>query len=297
MGDAFQQQFCKRIKPIDPWASGPRPGRTRAYTHYRRVIRNSRGFAERPRLQNLQKASSTFYGCFGRWNSRLLAVGGGLPKILGMDQAGAPDYLIRILDMITEHGRAAVKLPSVSIAKLMLVVAIVAANLAIGRVLAAGCPVLPVAIALTGFALQAGAFALIRSRGRRRVFLAGLMAFGSMAMMSVIWAMVFAPNVGIAHDPSTGKMITLKIPGSLMWTIWSGYVEFVETSVAEPLRISLDPMGIAAVVIWSLPQFLIALTGGLLTVLIAGRWGNARASTGSDKSTQSPPASLLSARI
>jgi hypothetical protein len=49
-----------------------------------------------------------------------------------------------------------VKLPRISIAKLMLLVAIIAANLAVGRVLGAYHLVLPVAIALTGLAVQAG---------------------------------------------------------------------------------------------------------------------------------------------
>jgi hypothetical protein len=192
-----------------------------------------------------------------------------------MDQAGVPDYLTRILDMTNTHGRDTVRLPRISIAKLMLLVAIIAANIAIGRVLAAYHPILPVAIALIGLALQAGAIALIRSRGRRRAFLAGFLGFGSMAMISVLWALVFVSNVGIAQDPLTGKMITMKVPGSLMWTIWSGYVEFVDACLAGPLQINLDPLGILVAVIWSLPQFVIALTGGLLAVLIAGRRGDA----------------------
>jgi hypothetical protein len=192
-----------------------------------------------------------------------------------MDQAGVPDYFIRILDMTTKCGRDTVKLPRISIAKLILLVAIIAANLAVGRVLGAYHLVLPIAIALTGLAVQAGAFALIHSRGRRRAFLAGFLVFGSMAMISVIWALVFAPNVSIAQDPSTGKMIAIEIPGSLMWTIWSGYVELVDACLAGHPQIHVDPLGILVAVIWSLPQFLIALTGGLLAMLIAGRWGNA----------------------
>jgi hypothetical protein len=176
--------------------------------------------------------------------------------------------------MTTKHGRDTVKLPKISIAKLMLLVAIIAANLAVGRVLGAYHLVLPVAIALTGLALQAGALALFRSRGRRRAFLVGFLVFGSVAMISVIWALVFTPNVDITQDPSTGKMITIEIPGSRMWTIWSSYVEFVDACLAGRLQINLDPLGILVAVIWSLPQLLIALTGGLFAVLIAGRWGN-----------------------
>jgi hypothetical protein len=101
--------------------------------------------------------------------------------------------------------------------------------------------------------------------------LAGFLLFGSTAMLSAIWALVFASNVGIAHDPSAGKMITIKVPGSLTWTIWSGYVEFVEACLAGPLRINLDPLGILVAVIRSQPQLLIAVARGLLAVLIAGQ--------------------------
>jgi hypothetical protein len=191
-----------------------------------------------------------------------------------MDQAGVPDYPTRILNMTYKRGRDTVKLPRISITKLMLLVAIIAANLAVGRVLGAYHPILPVAIALIGLALQAGAIALIRSRGRSRAFSAGFLVFASMAMISVIWAFVVTSDVAIGQNPSTGEMITMKVPGSLMWTIWSGYVEFVDACLAGPLQINLDPLGILVAVIWSLPQLLIALTGGLLAVLIAGRWGN-----------------------
>ena len=58
------------------------------------------------------------------------------------------------------------KLAPFSIAKLMVVVVAVAINLAIVRLLAAYSPVLPVAVAWTGLALQAGGLAVILGRGR-----------------------------------------------------------------------------------------------------------------------------------
>jgi hypothetical protein len=81
--------------------------------------------------------------------------------------------------------------------------------------------------------------------------------------------------VSITQDLSTGKLITSTTPGSFMWTLWSGYVEFVDAYLAGPLQINLDPWGILVAVIWFLPQFVVALTGGLLAVLVPGRWGNA----------------------
>ena len=165
------------------------------------------------------------------------------------------------------------KLPRLSIAMVMVAVAVVAINLAIARTLSIFNPVLPVSVALTGLALQAGGFILTRSRGRIRTFWIGFLTFGLMAMVSVIWAMVFAPNVGISLDPSTGKVVKLTVPGLLMWTWWSAYFESVFTHLAGHLHFKIEPLGIAAALIWSLPQFLIAVMGGLLCRLAAGRQG------------------------
>jgi hypothetical protein len=166
-----------------------------------------------------------------------------------------------------------VKLPRLSIAKMMIFVVVIALDFAIIRALAAYNPFLPVAVALIGFALQAGVFVRFHSQGRRRAFLTGFLAFGTMAMTTAIWAIVFAPNIGIAHDPSTGETITRIIPGSAMWSLWSGYVEFIATFLGEHLDVAFDLMDILPFLIWSLPQFLIALSGGFLTGLIAG-WRN-----------------------
>jgi hypothetical protein len=195
--------------------------------------------------------------------------------------------------------RITVKLAHRSVAKLMVVVAVVALNLAIARVLFAYNPVLLVGVVLSGLALQAAGFLLTRSRSRIRPFWLGFLAFGSMAMVTVIWAMVFAPNVGIVHDPNTGKEVMVKLPGSLMWTLWSTYFKSVFTYLAGHLHFNLDPLGVAAALIWSLPQFLIAVIGGWLCRLVAGRHGRRPAngpSPGHVESAQASSASLQPAR-
>ncbi len=143
------------------------------------------------------------------------------------------------------------KLAPFSIAKLMVVVVAVAINLAIVRLLAAYSPVLPVAVAWTGLALQAGGLAVILGRGRARAFSVGFITFGAIALATVIWAMVFATNTGIAYDPSTGKTTTITIPGSPLWTLWSNYFEFVGSFLVEKLQVNIDPEGFLAAVIWA----------------------------------------------
>lgn len=168
-----------------------------------------------------------------------------------------------------------------SVTTLMMVVAVVAINLAIARGLARFSPLLPIAIAFIALALQAISFILIRHRGKGRAFWLGFLAFGFMAMMSVIWAIVFAPNIGIAQDPTTGETITLKIPGSFLWSLWSSYTDLVDTSLLQPFEIDLDPTGLLAAMIWSFPQFLLAAAGGLVVWLITARRGKIQATPSS----------------
>jgi hypothetical protein len=159
-----------------------------------------------------------------------------------------------------KHGRASVKLPRLSIGNLMVIVVAAAINLAIGRFLGAYIPIMLTAVALTALVFQAASVALVRCRGRTRAFWAGFLAFGLMAMLTVIWAIVFAPKMGIALDPATGETIDVKIPGSLKWYLWASYIKFVEMFLANQLQLSVDPMSAPALRIWSLPQLLIAST-------------------------------------
>jgi hypothetical protein len=208
------------------------------------------------------------------------------------------DYHRRAAGVVAMHRRDTVGFPHRSVATLMVVVAVVAVNLGIARVVFAYNPVLLEGVVLSGLALQAGGLLLARSRGRIRAFWIGFLAFGSMAMATVVWAMVFAPNVGIAHDPITGNEIIINVPGSLMWTLWSGYFRYVLTYVAGHLDVDPEPVGVITALIWSLPQFLVAVVGGLLCRLVAGRrqWRPARSSSmGDDKPAHSSSACIQAA--
>jgi hypothetical protein len=164
-----------------------------------------------------------------------------------------------------------VKRPRLSISKVMLVVATAAINLGVGRILYDFHPDLPVGMVLNAFALQAAAVILFYRRGKGRAFWAGFLACGLIAMMAFIWGMVFATNTGIAIDPATGSMMKVTIPGSVLWTFWSGYFEFIQTQVVEKLGYEFDPTGIMAALIWYLPQLFVAMIGGLLAGIII-RW-------------------------
>ncbi len=162
------------------------------------------------------------------------------------------------------------KLPRLSIAKGMFSVAVVAVNLAIARALYASSPFLFVSIALPALILEAGGFIVTQTRGPIRIFSTGFVASGFSSLSSVVWAFVFAPSLGIALDPNTGKMITLKIPGSLLWTFWSTYFESTGAFVAGQLHFVIDSLGFTAALIWALPQLLVAMAGGLLCRIACG---------------------------
>lgn len=162
-----------------------------------------------------------------------------------------------------------------SIAKMMAIVGIAALNFAAARILFAHNPYLLIGVALTGLSLQVGLFRLIRSRNRIRMFWVGFVAFGSMAMMSFLWGMVFSPTTRVMN---TGRIIYTSSPGSAMWTLWHSYYEFAVWSL-EPLPYSGQILGIGGempvvtiAVISYLPQLLIAAFGGLLTSSIIRRW-------------------------
>jgi len=197
------------------------------------------------------------------------------------------------------HGRDAVKLPRLSIAKLMVVVGVVALNIAAARLLFDDNSEMLIGVALSGLILQVGLFQLMRSRGRGRGFWAGFIACGLMAMTTLVWAMLFPEVLGI-----TATMTLVRMPGSSMYTVWYGYANFVSEHIIAPVLydprinpgIYLDSLlggalivGIRAVV-WFLPQLLIAVVGGLLASLIGGR--RSKSPAGDPRSLA---ASLLSA--
>ncbi len=156
-------------------------------------------------------------------------------------------------------------LPRLSIARLMAVVAAVAVNIAIARAFLAYNAEMLVGTALTGLALQGASICLARGRGRVRAFWTGFTMFGSVTMASFIWAMSYPEVLGITR---TGTLV--KRPGSPLYDAWMGYGRLVFDLIGPLLsdpRIDLDPdspaLVVARALVWSLPQWFVALVGGL----------------------------------
>ena len=165
------------------------------------------------------------------------------------------------------------KCPSPSVARLMAVVAIVAANLAVARVCFRYCPPLLLGVGLVVPALQVAGGYLAWGRGRARAFCAGFLAVGLLATASFVGAVVTGPNIGIVRDPVTGKVSEVEVPGSSLWAGWSSYSEAASRVLDDRLPADLPPPIVRAVLIVTSPQWLAALIGGLLAHLVIGRFG------------------------
>lgn len=182
------------------------------------------------------------------------------------------------------------KPPRLSIAKLMVVVVIIAINFGAARILFSYNTEMLIGVALSGMVLQVGLYQLLRSRGRGRAFWAGFTACGLMAMMSFVWAMLFPEVLGFGFE--NGSMTLFTTPGSPLYSLWHGYADFLFKHIIAPVLFDprINPVldresvtggafivGIRAVV-WFVPQVLIAAGGGLLVSLIvrqSGRVGTA----------------------
>jgi hypothetical protein len=227
----------------------------------------------------------------------------------GVDQPDVPDYDSQGMDTPAPYGRDAVKLPRVSIARMMVLVGVVAVDIAATRSLFAYNSEMLIGVALGVIALQIGLFRLIRGQGRARVFWSGFIAAGLMAMMTFVWAMMFPEILGLT---STGALV--RTPGSTLYTVWHGYSSFVAEHVIMPLlydpRINpgidgdsiLGGLFIAGIrsVVWFLPQLLMAVVGGLLARGIAGRRRKINATAPGPvpgHNPKSPLSGLLSAKI
>jgi hypothetical protein len=172
------------------------------------------------------------------------------------------------------------RLPRFSIGRLMIVVGLIALNLAAGRVLFSIEPWLLIGVAPTGLALQFAVFRLILSRGPARAFWAGFLAAGLLAAWSLVGAMLFRTSVNVGINRTTGQRITFTTPGyrgaDYAWAAWRNYLELVMNALARLpstagiLQRDDAAEAIAGVVVAFLPQFLIALACGLLAWL--GAW-------------------------
>ncbi len=178
------------------------------------------------------------------------------------------------------------EIPRVSIGKLMVVVVLIALNLAAGRAVYSFGPWLLAGFVPTVLVLQFGVFRLIRNRGRARVFWAGFVAGGVLAVGSLAWSFLFRTSVNIGINVTTGQKITITTPGfpaaDRVWSAWVVYLTFVENCV-ESLPMAEDILGredsataIAFAVVVVLPQLLIAVSGGLLALVVTWLAGKLR---------------------
>jgi hypothetical protein len=172
--------------------------------------------------------------------------------------------------------------PGPSIKRLMAIVVVGALDLGAGRALFVYNPMMLIGVAVTALALQVSVYALIRTQGRVRSFCVGFLTFGSLGMVLFISAMAFPRSIGIAIDPNTGKRVRLELAGSPMWYVLEDYDRFALEAVLR--RPFLRDVVMKAevnqktylVLIWTLPQLLLGLVGGLLAYRIAWMLANRR---------------------
>lgn len=175
--------------------------------------------------------------------------------------------------------------PGIRIGKLMVFVGFVAIDLAVGRAYLSGSQYFGwrleqrLAVAPTGVALEITFLRLVISRGRGLVFWAGFVGNGAVAVASVIWAFC-DPAVETTTYSSSGIVRTYDA-GCLGARLWSSYLELAEEGldcVGYPYTGGTTSLGdsITALILFLLPQLLIALAGGTVALLILGRWSENR---------------------
>jgi hypothetical protein len=162
------------------------------------------------------------------------------------------------------------KLPRFTIAGLMIVVAVVAANAAIARLLYASNPEILIGVAVPVLVLELAMVAAYWSARPGRAFWAGFLLLGCLVMATFIWNIVVPTVYGVT---STG---TLRVtPGSPFHPLWSGYGSLVSDLLRGVLegRVGVDPYDIDVVllrsIVWTVPQVAGALLGGLVAWIMS----------------------------
>ena len=165
--------------------------------------------------------------------------------------------------------RDAVKLPRVSIAKLMVVVGIVAFNLGSTRFWShSSDPSLLTGRILTSIALQVGLYGLIRSRRSRSLpFWAGFETFGLVAAIISVYIDFFSPNDSVLADLmdaylfnayKTAEVVCLALKDPYYRSTMTARLSLHDGSFTDNLLFEIVSF---------LPQLLIALIGGSMTSL------------------------------
>jgi hypothetical protein len=198
----------------------------------------------------------------------------------------------QVLTSLAKHlqGRPAVQQPRVSTAKLMGLIAIVALNVAGGRLLLDYDVYILAAIAPPAIAIQLALVRLRYGRNLSRAFWAGFIIAIIFVAALCVWGMVQGRSTKPSFNPMLGKNELLTLPGNPMWPGWISYRRYAyETILRIPNGRAIlygDDMTLISMPIFAgvmfLPQLLVALGGGLLALYIAGlcrfcrRFGSSR---------------------
>ena len=165
------------------------------------------------------------------------------------------------------------KLRQPSIAKLLILVAVVAINLAAGRAVYDQDPEIGTFGGVTPaiFAMSTAFLLYIHRRGRAqsRAFLAGFLAFSLLALGFYIHSMLYPPTFRSIGRVWPGSEMTY--PGSPAWHAWDRYgtvpMQFVRPYHGDPTDMRVSSIIFRAAVHY-LPQGLFGLFGGLAGWLV-----------------------------
>jgi hypothetical protein len=147
----------------------------------------------------------------------------------------------------------------ISIAKVMALVAIIAVNIAAVRALHAYNEEWAEGVVLTGLAVQYATLRAIRGRGSARAFWLGFIAAGAVMMMSFI-----------GGDPDGVSML---------FRLWTGYGKYANRWLNRLTHVwdyynrtrSEPVLVLTLAVVWSGPQLVIAVFGGLVGWFVSQR--------------------------
>lgn len=162
--------------------------------------------------------------------------------------------------------------PRSSIAAMMAAIAVVALDIAVALAVFASNTELVIGGTLPCVALQCVVFRLLRRPGRVRAFLLGFAVCGSLITGSFLWAMLWPEVHGITR---TGALV--RMPDSPLYAMWMIYARLAGDWLCALLidfSADPDPLGVGLIAfrafLWSIPQIVIALVGGVIAWRIFG---------------------------
>lgn len=116
------------------------------------------------------------------------------------------------------------RMPRFTITRMIILIGVLAVNLAAGRTLYSERPDLLLGIAFSGVAIQFGLFLAIRGRGRKRAFWLGFVLSDAVALASFIGGELhpYFPKLG-----PDAPMVPGMSGGCPMYGIWHAYIDLV----------------------------------------------------------------------